>query len=96
MATSKGILVVVLTQCFQGGVLLEKYSVGVALRAAGVVSGHDMTVEACTTKLSYLFSRTGGDLAKIKSLLSVDLRGELSCDSRYRNVIQDIQATSRL
>ncbi len=39
LAAKKGILVVVLTQCFQGGVLLDKYSVGVALRAAGVVSG---------------------------------------------------------
>lgn len=39
LAAQKGIIVVVLTQCFQGGVLLDKYSVGVALRAAGVVSG---------------------------------------------------------
>jgi len=39
LAAQKGIIVVVLTQCFQGGVLLDKYSVGVALRASGVVSG---------------------------------------------------------
>lgn len=87
---------VVLTQCFQGGVLLDKYSVGVALCAAGVVSGHDMTVEACVTKISYLFSRTGGDIDKVKSLLSVDLRGELSNDSRYRSAIKDVVPLAKL
>lgn len=76
-----------LTQCFRGGVLLEKYSVGLALREAGVVSGHDMTVEAAATKLAYLFARTK-DPEQVKHLLSVDLRGESSCDSRYNKNIQ--------
>lgn len=53
LATSKGIVVVALTQCHQGGVLLEKYSVGLALKEAGVLSGGDMSTEACATKVLY-------------------------------------------
>lgn len=55
-----------------------------------------MTVEACVTKISYLFSRTGGDIDKVKSLLSVDLRGELSNDSRYRSAIKDVVPLAKL
>jgi len=55
-----------------------------------------MTVEACATKISYLYSRTGGDIEKVKSLLSVDLRGELSDDSRYRSAIQGVAPLAKL
>ncbi len=88
LATKRSIVVVALTQCHRGGVLLDKYSVGLALREAGVVSGGDMTVEAAAAKLAYLFSRTGGNTAQVKSLLGKDLRGELSSDARYERTIQ--------
>ncbi len=54
LATGKGVVVVALTQCYQGGVLLEKYSVGLALKEAGVLSGGDMSTEACATKVGWV------------------------------------------
>jgi hypothetical protein len=55
-----------------------------------------MSLEACTTKISYLYSRTGGDIEKVKCMLSVDLRGELSNDSRYRSAIQGMAPLAKL
>ena len=70
----------------QGGVFLDKYAVATALRDAGVVSGGDMTTEACATKLAYLFGRLQ-DSSKVKELLSVNLRGELSPPEQYCKVL---------
>ena len=82
LATQKGILVIALTQCFRGGVLLDKYQVGAALKAAGIISGGDMTVEAAATKLAYLFGRLG-DSAKVKEMLGVSIRGEVSPTAKF-------------
>ena len=86
LATAKGIVVVALTQCHQGGVLLEKYAVGSALKEAGVVSGGDKTPEACATKLAYLFGRLK-DPEAVKRHLGMDLRGELSPASKWEKSI---------
>lgn len=67
----------------QGGVLLSKYEVGQALQSAGIVSGGDMTTEAAATKLAYLFGRLG-DSAKVKEVIGVNLRGELSPTEKVR------------
>jgi len=77
-ANDKGILVVAATQCLTGSVMMGHYAVGQALSGAGVVSASDMTVEAVSCKLAYLFGR--GDLNKeqISKLLTVSLRGELT------------------
>lgn len=64
VAKAKGILVVAVTQCLKGGVDLGAYAVGVALQSNGVISGGDMTTEACSTKLAYLFSLTNNIQAR--------------------------------
>ena len=81
-ARDRGILAVALTQCLSGGIVLGKYAVGAALVDAGVVSGGDMTCEACTTKLAYLFGR-GLSLDEIAAALPVSLRGEISDEAHY-------------
>lgn len=47
------------------------------LRAAGVVSGHDMTFEAAITKMMYLFG-LGLDADEVKRRLGVSIAGELT------------------
>ena len=76
-ARSKGIVVVAVSQCVQGGVSLDTYSLGLEYKRAGVVSGGDLTTEACTTKLAYLFGR-GATAASIPALLATDMRGEIT------------------
>lgn len=76
-ATAKGIVVVVISQCLKGGVSLEHYSMGREFQAAGVIPGGDMTTEACTTKLAYLFAKVH-DPKIVSKLLQENLRGELT------------------
>jgi L-asparaginase len=81
LAKSKGIVIVAVTQCVQGGVSLDTYSMGKEFRESGVVSGGDMTTEACTTKLAYLFGRLS-DPDLVAQLVSEDIRGEMSYNSK--------------
>ncbi len=76
-AKKQGIIVVNCSQCIKGTVNMSGYATGNALSAAGVISGHDMTLEATLTKLHYLLSK---DLSyqEICQKMEQNLRGELS------------------
>lgn len=76
-ANERGIIIVNCSQCIKGKVNMQGYATGNALSQVGVISGHDMTLEAALTKLHFLFSQEY-DNAQIKQLLSTGLRGELS------------------
>ena len=76
-AAENGTVITVCTQCLRGTVQLGTYAASSSLRAAGAVSGHDMTVEAAVTKLRYLFAK-GYDTKTICSMMETDLRGELT------------------
>lgn len=76
-ASENGTVIVNLTQCMQGQVNMGGYATGNALLNSGVISGFDMTLEACLTKLHYLFSQSL-ELETIRHLMQDNLRGELS------------------
>lgn len=76
-ATARGVVIVACTQCTEGMVEMTEYATGSALACAGVIGGHDMTVEAALTKLSYLLSR-GMSADAVRAEMHRNLRGELT------------------
>lgn len=76
-AAANGTVITVCTQCPRGSVRLGAYETSSGLRAAGALSGYDMTVEAAVPKLYYLFGR-GCGAEELRRLMETDLRGELT------------------
>ncbi len=76
-AFEAGSVITVTSQCPQGTISLGTYKSSSPLKAAGAVSGYDMTTEACVAKLYYLFSKGYGK-NEIKKKMETDLRGEMT------------------
>uniref|UniRef100_A0A5S6R1S0 asparaginase n=1 Tax=Trichuris muris TaxID=70415 RepID=A0A5S6R1S0_TRIMR len=76
-AVRNGLIVVNCTQCLRGRVD-PTYETGRILFDAGVLYGSDLTVEAALTKLAFLLGRIDLSLNEKKTLMSQNLRGELT------------------
>jgi len=76
-AVEGGLFILNITQCKGGAVEHGKYQASVPLSEAGVVSGHDMTLEAAVTKLMFLLGQ-GYSGARLKTAMQTSLRGEIS------------------
>ena len=76
-AVDRGVVIVNVTQCVNGGVNCNLYETGNSLTAAGVISGHDITSEAAITKLMFLFGQ-GLTPAKVKERMAENLCGEVT------------------
>lgn len=76
-ASLREIVIINATQCQQGRVEMDTYATGHTLKQAGLISGHDMTLEAIHCKLLYLFSKQLTS-TEIKAQMGRNLCGELS------------------
>lgn len=76
-ANSRGKVLLNVTQCLKGEVNMEIYATGRGLLDAGVVCGHDLTLESALGKLFYLLGNyPAGE--HVKALLEENLRGEIT------------------
>lgn len=70
-AQARGVLMIAVSQCPDGGVALGSYAAGGGLAAAGVVDGRTITFEAAYAKLAHALAHGGRDV------LAADLCGEM-------------------
>jgi len=77
MLTAAGKLVAIGSQSPNGRVNLDRYSGGRLARDAGAIGIGDMTLEAATVKLMYLFG-TLGSVEEVRKAMPVPIAGELS------------------
>ena len=76
-ASEAGKVIVNITQCQSGSVKMGLYKTGLQLQQAGVVSGHDMTVESAVTKLMVLFGK-GLTTEEIRKQMEEPFAGEMT------------------
>lgn len=76
-AVDRGVVILNVTQCVNGGVHSNRYVSGDRLSAAGVVSGHDITSEAAIAKLMYLFG-LGLEPSEVRKYLECSICGEVT------------------
>lgn len=76
-AIERGIVLLNVSQCVNGGVHNGLYETGKRLSAAGVISGRDITSEAAITKMMYLFG-LGLSSDSVKTYLECSLCGEIT------------------
>ncbi len=76
-ATASGKLLIDITQCLGGSVVLGLYETSRKLLELGVLSGYDMTFEATVTKLMYLMGQNLSN-EEVKKALATSMAGELT------------------
>lgn len=73
----RGVVVLNVTQCVNGGVHANRYVGGGILGSLGVISGHDITFEAAITKMMFLFGMGIGS-AEVARRIAEPIVGEMT------------------
>lgn len=74
---AREVIVLNVSQCPAGSVDMDTYATGRALKAAGVLSGYDSTLEAAVTKLYFLLGQYQ-DNTDVRRCLCKNMRGEIT------------------
>lgn len=80
-ATSKGIPVVITTQCLEGATLMHLYDVGRQALQAGAIQAYDMSVECTITKLMWALHRSKS-VDEVRSILHTNFTGEINIEGK--------------
>ncbi len=75
--SDRGVVIINTTQCSTGTVDMGRYDTSLQLIEAGVLNGHDMTLEAVVTKLMFLLGHNY-DKPRICQLMNTSLVGEVT------------------
>jgi L-asparaginase len=75
-AIDGGIVIMNITQCLSGRVIMGKYETSKGLKDIGVISGNDITAEAAITKMMFVLGREKS-VEKIRISLTTPLAGEM-------------------
>lgn len=78
-ATSRGVVIVNISQCIAGTVVMDRYDTGFQLMDAGIISGHDSTVEAAVTKMMYLLARYDNP-ELVRKWMNIPIAGEFTAN----------------
>ena len=73
----KKIIILNITQCSAGSVMMGHYDTSVELLKIGVVSGKDLTTEAAVTKLMFLLGKKLVH-SRVKELVQLPIAGEMN------------------
>ena len=73
----RGVVIVNISQCVAGSVVMDRYDTGYQLKHTGVISGLDSTVEAAITKLMFLLAQHN-DPNVVRSMMTQSLAGEIT------------------
>lgn len=73
----RGVVILNVTQCVNGGVHTNRYVSGDVLAATGVISGHDLTFEAAITKMMFLFG-LGLEPSEVRRRIAIPIAGEMT------------------
>jgi L-asparaginase len=81
LATSKGIAVVVTTQCLEGATLMHLYDVGRQALKSGAIQSYDMSKECTITKVMWALKRTSS-IDELRTILHHNYCGEINVEGK--------------
>ncbi len=81
LATSKGVAVVVTTQCLEGATLMHLYDVGRQALQAGAIQAYDMSMECTIVKLMWALYRSK-TVDDVRAIMHTNFTGEINIEGK--------------